>query len=102
MQVQQYKLLCNDVSGALPGQSVYLSNVSNMVIGFISATDSETYIEITLFDPVSSDNLPLTIYNTVSSVDYTSALSEILETAPAEIVDMWRELATGTHDVTIH
>lgn len=91
MNVQQYRIYADDLDESRHGQFVFADDESNEIVGFISDTDSDTYIDITLFGPIDSRELPEDIENVMSRVDWQEVFADTIPLMPDEVYAAWKE-----------
>lgn len=91
MKVQQYRVYGDDLELCRHGQFVFADDESDEIIGFISDTDSDTYIDITFFDPIDSKELPEDIENVKSRVDWKEVFADTIPLMPDEVYAAWKE-----------
>jgi hypothetical protein len=102
MKVQQYKLLFNVTDEIqLPG-FVFSSDDTALLVGFVSNTDHETYIEITLFEQTEKDNLPISVYDCRESVDFKPIFDQLMDVADETVQSAWCKLMTNADVVESH
>ena len=106
MKVQQYSLRIGDVDDSTDfteadyGQFVHRDNDSGTVMGFISDTDSSTFITITLFEPIEHTELPAFISDTSSYIEcWATLLMIILDTKASDAMRQeWASLMSPTSE----
>ena len=101
MDIQQYKVSCEEAEHAVIGAFVFFNEDSNTVCGFVSDTDQDTWLEITLFDPTPASELPPDIFSTNAEVDWTQVFEDISDAIPDKVKQMWTDALSNT-PTTLH
>lgn len=106
MLAQQYKLPMTKealVEAHVLG-FVFTGNESNSVIGFVSATDNETFIEFTLFNPRELEDkvIDAGAYDIKSEVDYKPLFSDLMDSADRDTWLAWVDIARRLEVVNYH
>jgi len=103
MKVQQYTMRSNgkDFTPAKIGQFVFQDASSDIAIGFISDTDAETFIEVTLFDPIEQEALPIDMERPYAVVDWSEVFHGIADLMEEEVRAGWEQAIDESSQITL-
>lgn len=103
MKIQQYTIRANgrDFSMARVGQFVFQNDSSDIAIGFISETDSDSYIGVTLFDPIDKKELPPDMEDMVQDVDWSEVFHGIADTMEESVRAGWEQAIDESSQITL-
>lgn len=101
MLIQQYKIDC-DATAVMLGAFVYHSNDEDVAIGFISATDNQSFIEVTLFDKMDEKDFPENIWDTRSEVVLDDVMDDVFPEMNERTQELWREAIIESSSTSIN
>lgn len=92
MKIQQYKTMCSTISkNALLG-FVFAYDDTELLAGFVSATDFNTYVEITLFNPVERDCISKPVWDCKEQVEFEPIFSRLMDDADETVQAAWNKV----------
>lgn len=86
-KIQQYKIL--NPEPVLLGGFIYMSNSSEVVCGFISEV-TETYMQVTLFEPTPIEDFKFPIFDIRQSVEWIEVFENIADQMNPDLLHLWK------------